>query len=110
MTIPVLIEQTVEGGFRARGGPPFELSAQGSTRAEALDRLRVEIEGKIAAGAVLVPLEVGSNQENPWTRGAGMFKDNPLFAAWQEAIADYRREPDRHRSVSCQPTDPSVLG
>jgi hypothetical protein len=25
---------------------------------------------------------------------AGMFKDNPLFDAWQQAIADYRRQVD----------------
>jgi hypothetical protein len=94
MTISVLIEPIVDGGFRATGGSPFVASAHGATRAEALDRLRLEIEGKIAAGAVLVPLEVGSNYANPWTNGAGMFKDNPLFDAWQESIADYRRSVD----------------
>jgi hypothetical protein len=95
MTIPVLIEPITDGGFRATGGPPFDASAQGATRAEALQRLRLEIEERIAAGAVLVPLDVGPVDTNPWANGAGMFKDNPLFDAWQESIADYRRNVDR---------------
>lgn len=33
--------------------------------------------------------------ENPWLKGAGMFRDAPLFEEWQRAIAEYRREVDR---------------
>jgi hypothetical protein len=33
--------------------------------------------------------------ENPWLKGAGMFRDDPLFEEWQRAIAEYRREVDR---------------
>ena len=32
--------------------------------------------------------------EHPLAPYAGMFKDNPLFDAWQQAIDDYRREMD----------------
>jgi len=94
MTIPVLIEPVAEGGYRATGGSPFVVSAEGATRDEALGRLRVEIEQRIAAGAVLVPLEVGPAEGNPWMKGAGMFQDDPLFDAWQESIAEYRRRVD----------------
>ena len=31
---------------------------------------------------------------NPWLEAAGMFRDDPLFDAWQQAIAEYRREAD----------------
>ena len=94
MTIAVLIDPISEGGYLATGGPPFEASAQGATRDEALNRLRLEIEEKITAGAVNVPMEVGPDVSNPWLTGAGMFRDNPLFDAWQESIADYRRSVD----------------
>lgn len=36
---------------------------------------------------------------NPWLEGAGMFRDDPLFDAWQHAIAEYRREADSHRDT-----------
>jgi len=95
MTIAVLIEPIPGGGFRATGGSPFVESAQGATRDEALDRLRLEIEGRIIAGAVVVPMIVGPEPVNPWLKGAGMFRDNPLFDAWQDAINAYRRSVDQ---------------
>jgi predicted RNase H-like HicB family nuclease len=89
--IPVLIEPIEHGEYRASGGPPFAISVQGASREEALDRLQVEIEGKLNGGAVLVPLEVGPKLVNPWLQRVGMFRDNPLFDAWRESIAEYRR-------------------
>ncbi|MFI5454390.1 MAG: hypothetical protein ACHRXM_02975 [Isosphaerales bacterium] len=95
MIIPVLIEPIGDGGYRASGGPPFAISVQGASREKALGRLQVEIQGKIDGGAVFVPLEVGPNLVNPWLQGAGMFRDNPLFNAWRESIAEYRRSVDQ---------------
>jgi hypothetical protein len=94
MKIPVLIEPIANDGFRATGGPPFEVTAQGSTRAEALARLRDAIGLRMAEGSVLVPLEVDTTEENPWDAVAGIFRDEPLFDQWQEAIAEYRRNVD----------------
>ena len=94
MKIPVLIEPIANDGFRATGGPPFEVTGQGATREEALARLRDAIGQRMVAGSVVVPLEVGTTEENPWNAVAGMFRDEPLFDEWQEAIADYRRKVD----------------
>jgi hypothetical protein len=44
-----------------------------------------------ASGARLVTLQV-SDGENPWLKMSGMYKDDPLFDKWQQAIADYRRQ------------------
>ena len=30
----------------------------------------------------------------PWVGGPGMFRDSPLFDAWRQAMADYRRTVD----------------
>ena len=79
MKIPVLIEPIANDGFRATGGPPFEVTAQGATREEALARLRDAIGHRMVAGSVLVPLEVDATEENPWNAVAGMFRDEPLF-------------------------------
>jgi hypothetical protein len=94
MKIPVLIEPIANDGFRATGGAPFGVTAQGTTREEALARLREAIGHRMLTGSVLVPLEVDTTGENPWHAVAGMFRDEPLFDEWQGAIAEYRRKVD----------------
>jgi len=94
MKIPVLIEPIAEDGFRATGGSPFEVTAQGATPKEALARLREAINHRMVGGSVLVPMEIDTTEENPWTAIAGMFRDEPLFDEWQEAIAQYRQKVD----------------
>ncbi len=91
MNIPVLIEPLPGPGYRAMGGPPFDVSAMGSTQTEALERLRELIKQRIAAGAVLTSLEFGNSEEDPWAQHAGMFQENPLYDQWQQAIAEQRQ-------------------
>jgi predicted RNase H-like HicB family nuclease len=93
MEIPVLIEPVAGNGYRARGGEPLALSADGATPAEALAKLRQLLHERLQSGSRLVSLEVPS-EDNTWRKMAGMFKDDPLFDAWQQAIADYRRQVD----------------
>lgn len=94
MKIPVLIEPIAKDEFRATGGSPFEVTAQGATPEEALARLREAIHHRMVEGSVLVPLEIHATEENPWIAVAGMFRDEPLFGEWQEAIAEYRHKVD----------------
>jgi hypothetical protein len=51
MRISVLIEPVPGNGYRARGGEPFAMMAEGATRDDALQQLRKLIEGKVSAGA-----------------------------------------------------------
>ena len=94
MKIPILIEPIANDGFRATSGPPFAVSAEGATRDEALARLREEIDRRLAEGSVIMPLEITTTEENPWLAVGGMFRNDPLFDEWQEAIAEYRRKVD----------------
>ncbi len=96
MLIPVLIEPTESDGYRATGGSGLEFVAQGATADEALSRFHAEIGRRIAAGAVLVNLEVGAIAESRWIQCAGSLKDDPFFDAWQQEIAEYRREIDEN--------------
>ncbi len=96
MQIPVFVEPLENQGYRVTGGPGLEFVAQGATPDEALGRFRAEIERRIAAGAILVNLEVGAIDENPWMQCAGSLKDDPFFDAWQQEIAEYRREIDEN--------------
>ena len=93
MQIPVLIETVGNHGYRVTTGLPVAMSAEGATREEALDHLRLAMNARLSAGAEIIPLELAS-PEHPLAPYAGMFKDNPLFESWQQAIADYRRQAD----------------
>ena len=94
MNIPVLIEPIANNGFRATGGLPFEITVEGATRDEALGRLRRDRQAN-GPSAIVVPLEITPTEDHPWIQGAGMFRDNPLFDKWQEAISEYRRQVDQ---------------
>jgi hypothetical protein len=98
MHIPTLIEPIPTGGFRASCGGPFDLSVDGRSREEALELLRARVKARLASGAQVIDLDV-ADEANPWVRFAGIFRDDPLFDEWQEAIAENRRkidaDPDR---------------
>ncbi|QEH31550.1 hypothetical protein OJF2_00150 [Aquisphaera giovannonii] len=91
MRIPVLIERVAGDGFRARGGDPLSLCAEGRTEEEAVARLRDLIEDRLAVGAKLISLDVGS-ADHPHAPIPGWDADDPLFDEWQEAMREYRRQ------------------
>ncbi len=53
MHIPILIEPVEDGGFRARAGEPFGVSAAGSTAREAAEHLVTLLRERLQAGACL---------------------------------------------------------
>jgi predicted RNase H-like HicB family nuclease len=91
MQIPVLIERVKGNGYRARGTEPFAVSAKGSTREEALAKLRAKIETRLKKGSELVGLDIGP-QPHPWMKFAGMFKDDPWTEDWVQSMAEYRQQ------------------
>jgi hypothetical protein len=91
MQIPILIEPVAGNGYRARGGDPLALTAEGATAEEAIENLRHLLDRRLSGGTCLVPMEV-TNGANPWAKMAGMFKDDPLFDDWQASIAEYRQK------------------
>ena len=91
--VAVLLEPVPGKGYRARGGEPFALEAEGSTKEEALRKFRDLIASRIESGAEIVSIYLPTGQ-NPWTSFAGMFKEDPLFDRWQSAIATRREESD----------------
>jgi hypothetical protein len=91
MRIPVLVESDSGNGFRARGGEPLTLSAEGTTRDEAIARLKHMIEDRLAVGVELISLDVESGGSSlapapEWS------EDDPLLDEWQEAVESYRRQ------------------
>jgi len=51
-----------------------------------------QISGSFKEGPAALDLRQGVN---PWLDGACIFRDDPLFDDWQQAIIEYRREADR---------------
>jgi hypothetical protein len=96
MQIPVLVEPIDGNGYRARGGEPLPLTAEGPTREAALAKLKKKLQARLRNGAEIVPLEVAS-EPHPWMEFAGMLDPNdPLVKDWEKAMADYRRKIDAH--------------
>ena len=94
MQIPILIEPIAGNGYRARGGEPLALTAEGATQEEALAKLKEKLQAKLRHGAVVVRLELPS-QPHPLAEFAGMFKDDPLLKEWKKSMAAYRRKVDK---------------
>ncbi len=99
MQIPVAIEPTELGGFRAESASPFTVVAEGSTREEAVAKVQAELNKQLQQGKEIVMVEVGANVENPWLKMAGWLKDDPLFDEWRAAVEDYRRRCDIEAGV-----------
>lgn len=89
MQIPILVEPMAGGGFRARSSEPLAFTAEGTTREEAVREVRRLIEAYLAQGAEIIPVEVPA-LDNPWKRIEGMYKDDPHFDEFRQAMAEYR--------------------
>jgi hypothetical protein len=98
--IPILIEPVAGNGFRSRGGEPFALSAEGATREEVLAKLQQQLQSRLRNGTEVVSLDMKEGVvTNPWVEFAGMFKDDPYFDEWQQAIAENRRKMDEDPEI-----------
>jgi hypothetical protein len=93
MQLSVIIEPVSGNGFRAIGAGVETLSADGATADEALENFRELLARRLAAGMRVVTVELPGS-ESPWTKVAGIYKDDPLFEEWRQAMADYRRQID----------------
>ena len=94
MQIPILIEQVEGNGYRARGGEPLAMTAEGGTQEEALANLRKKFQDKLRRGAVVVPFDL-SDQLHPLAEFVGMFKDDPLIEEWKKSMRAYRKSRDK---------------
>jgi hypothetical protein len=94
MQIAVLVEPMNGKGFRATSTQPFDISTEGPTREEALKKLQAELQARLSGGAEVVFLDVPA-EANPWLKIAGIYKDDPLFDEWQQAMADYRDQVEK---------------
>src|SRR6266853_3058437 len=84
MQIPILIEPVAGNGYRARGGEPLALTAEGPTREAALARLKEQLQARLQSGAEIVPLELVA-EPHPFAEFVGIFRDDPMLDEWKQA-------------------------
>ena len=81
---------TEDHRFRATGGEPFAAAVEADTPEAALDKLRRGIVERVEQGGRITALDLPGGF-HPWHQVFGMFRDDPLFDEWQQAISDNRR-------------------
>jgi hypothetical protein len=93
--VPVIIEPVAGNGYRATGagGLSVGLSAEGTTAAEAIDRLAEQVRTRLDAGAVITDLSIADTAIS-WKQDAGYLRDEPLYESWRDAMEAYRRQLD----------------
>jgi hypothetical protein len=94
MQIPILIERIAGNGYRASGGEPLPLTAEGDTQEAAMSNLKEKLKARLSHGAVVIPLELSAS-EHPLSDLVGMFKDDPLIEEWKKSMKAYRRKRDK---------------
>jgi hypothetical protein len=94
----VFVERVDEQTYRAEMAQPIALVTKGRTRDEAIERLRVLAQQRLAAGEMIqldIPQVV---VPHPWIPFAGIWKDHPDLDAVLEHIAAERRKRDTTES------------
>jgi hypothetical protein len=97
MRIPILIEPGEGGGFRARAGEPFSVSADGQTASEAAERLTTLLRDRLKAGACLAVIDLANG---PHVLPQAPLHLDPLpdddwfFRMMREAIDENRKRED----------------
>jgi hypothetical protein len=97
MEIVVLLEPLQGGGFRARAGEPFGVSADGQTASEASQHLADLLRDRLKAGARVAVLDLG-NGSQVLPQAPLQFEPLPdddwFFQGLREAIAENRQRED----------------
>ena len=99
MEISVPLEPLPGGGYQARSADALGFTTQADTPDAALLHLRELIESRAASGTILTSIKIPTRQEAYSYLGGGMYKDDPLYDDWRQAVEEYRQQveddPDR---------------
>src|SRR5262245_6255113 len=94
MEICVLVEPIENNGFRATMLSPTPLVAEAATREKALERLRELVQGRFSK-AELIQMQVSvPGEPHSWKSLAGIWKDLPDAADFEQNLQDYRKKVD----------------
>jgi hypothetical protein len=91
MELSVVIEPIAADGFRASCVEPIPASAEGSTRDEALSKLREQIVHRVQAGVEIVKLRIDGLST---LTSVSVWPDDQLTSDWLAGIAEARTAAD----------------
>lgn len=89
MELQIVVEPVSGNGYRAASSV-LSLSAEGETAEQAVEHLKGMLTARLAAGAKLLSLTLPG--QDPWSMIAGIYKDDPYYDEWRQAMADYRQQ------------------
>jgi hypothetical protein len=99
MQIPVIVEPTQSGQYRAHAPQPLTSVGEGPTSEAALAKLREALEKELQKGKQIVLMDLPGEEANPWLAMAGSLKDNPLYDEWRAAMEENRDQSDREAGI-----------
>jgi hypothetical protein len=94
MQIPVLLEMLSANGYRATSLTPTKISAEASSRDEALQQVSRLVQEQFAHAEIIqlnVPLP---GESHPWQSLAGTWKNHPDGKEFEHNLREYRRQVD----------------
>lgn len=97
MQLPILIEPTPEGRFRAHLGDPFQVAAEADDAQHALADLVRLVEERLQSGAKIAVLTMTNGEVRasaPPFPADDAYKTDWVYRELEEAIAEHRRLED----------------
>lgn len=94
MEIPVLLETLASNGYRATSLGPTRVSAEASSREEALQQIDRLVREQLAH-AEIIQLHVSiAGESHPWHPLAGTWSGHPAAAEFEKQMREYRHQVD----------------
>jgi predicted RNase H-like HicB family nuclease len=99
MQYQVFVNNPVDSTFMASVVGLPNLTANGVTEKEAIDKLKVILDaqfrnGKLVTIDIDIPAEVTEQITDPWVANIGIFQDDPTFDDFLVEVNNYRNEID----------------
>ena len=93
MRVPILVERTEGGGYRARTGEPMAITVEAATDREALGIMTARLQEVFSAGAKIAFVEVpnGASNQAPPLSYVPTPTDDWFFDELEQEIANNRR-------------------
>ncbi len=97
MELPVLVEQTSDGRFRARVGEPFQVAAEADSVQHAVADVARAVQERLQSGAAIAVLTVTNGAVRPDVQSFPAdeaYQTDWVYRELAEAIAEERRRED----------------
>jgi hypothetical protein len=91
LTYTVIVENQDDQTFLATVWNLPDCQAMGNTREEAINQVQQKVTEKLARSEIVTITISDPKPEHPWTKFAGMFKDDPLFDQVREFMETERQ-------------------